>query len=86
MALMLAACGNPSKMAKLADMVETECTPEVLEAVNGKIAANYTVEFPAKYFISCHTGIWECLYCLFINPLYHRFSVNKGQRFPWKAG
>lgn len=52
MALMLAACGNPSKMAKLADMVETECTPEVLEAVNGKIAANYTVEFPAKYFIS----------------------------------
>lgn len=52
MALMLAACGNPSKMAKLAEMVNTECTPEVLEAVNGKIAAQYTVEFPAKYFLS----------------------------------
>ncbi|MBO7269245.1 MAG: hypothetical protein J6U83_05785 [Bacteroidales bacterium] len=52
MALMLAACGNPSKMAKLAEMVNTECTPEVLEAVNGKIAAQYSVEFPAKYFVS----------------------------------
>lgn len=52
MALMLAACGNPSKMAKLAEMVNTECTPEVLEAVNGKIAAQYSVEFPAKFFIS----------------------------------
>ena len=52
MALMLAACGNPSKMAKLAEMVNTECTPDVLEAVNGKIAAQYTVEFPAKYFLS----------------------------------
>ena len=52
MALMLAACANPSKMAKHAEMVNTECTPEVLEAVNGKIAAQYSVEFPAKYFIS----------------------------------
>ncbi len=52
MALMLAACGNPSKMAKMAEMVKTECTPEVLEAVKGKIAANYSVEFPAKYFLS----------------------------------
>ncbi len=52
MALMLAACGNPSKMAKLADMMETECSPEVLEAVDGKIAATYTVKFPAKYFLS----------------------------------
>ena len=52
MALMLAACGNPSKMAKHAEMVDTECTPEVLEAVNGKIAAQYSVEFPAKYFVS----------------------------------
>ena len=52
MALMLAACSNPSKMAKHAEMVNTECTPEVLEAVNGKIAAQYTVEFPAKYFVS----------------------------------
>lgn len=51
-ALMLAACGNPSKMAQLADMMETECTPEVLEAVNGKITATYTVNFPAKYFLS----------------------------------
>ncbi len=49
---MLAACGNPSKMAQLADMMETECTPEVLEAVNGKITATYTVNFPAKYFLS----------------------------------
>ena len=52
MALMLVACGNPSKMAKSADVLYADCTPEVLEAVNGKIAANYTINFPAKYFLS----------------------------------
>ncbi len=52
MALILVACGNPSKMAKMADMMETECTPEILEAVDGKITATYTVKFPAKYFLS----------------------------------
>ena len=52
MALMLVACGNPSKMAKSADVLSADCTPEVLEAVNGKIAANYTINFPAKYFLS----------------------------------
>ena len=52
MALMLVACGNPSKMAKSADVLYAECAPEVLEAVNGKIAANYTINFPAKYFLS----------------------------------
>ncbi|MDO4757415.1 MAG: hypothetical protein Q4A54_13795, partial [Parabacteroides sp.] len=52
MSLLLVACSNPAKMAKLADVVKAESAPEVLEAVGGKIAATYTLEFPAKYFLS----------------------------------
>ena len=52
MSLLLMACSNPSKMAKLASMVGTDCNPEVLEAVDGKITATYTVKFPEKFFLS----------------------------------
>lgn len=48
--LVVAACSNPKKMAKMASLVSTECNPQVLEAVAGKIQANYTVTFPEKYF------------------------------------
>ena len=48
--LAIAACSNPKKMAKMASMVTTECEPQVLEAVAGKINATYTVTFPEKYF------------------------------------
>ncbi len=50
LALLVAACANPKKMAKMASEVTVECNPQILEAVAGKISANYTVKFPAKYF------------------------------------
>ncbi len=49
--LMVVSCSNPSKMAKLASQVTTECNPQILEAKAGKIKAAYTVAFPAKYFV-----------------------------------
>lgn len=49
--LMIVSCSNPSKMAKYASQVTTECNPQVLEAKAGKIKATYTVKFPAKYFV-----------------------------------
>ncbi len=48
--LLVAACSNPKKMAKFASEVTTECNPQILEAVAGKISANYSITFPAKYF------------------------------------
>ncbi len=48
--LLVAACTNPKKMAKLASQVTTECNPQVLEAVAGNISATYTITFPANYF------------------------------------
>ena len=48
--LVLAACTNPKKMAKMASLVTTECNPQVLEAVAGNINATYTIKFPEKYF------------------------------------
>lgn len=51
LSLMIVACSNPSKMAKFASQVTTECNPQVLEAKAGKINATYTVKFPAKYFV-----------------------------------
>ncbi|MEG0518434.1 MAG: hypothetical protein RR555_06150 [Bacteroidales bacterium] len=51
LSLMIVACSNPSKMAKFASQVTTECNPQVLEAKAGKISATYTVKFPAKYFV-----------------------------------
>lgn len=47
----IVSCSNPKKMAQTASLVTTECQPEVLEAVAGKINATYTVTFPAKYFL-----------------------------------
>lgn len=51
LSLALVACSNPSKMAKYASMVTTNCEPQVLEAVAGKIDATYSVTFPGKYFL-----------------------------------
>ncbi len=48
--LLVAACTNPKKMAKMASQVTVECNPQVLEAVAGNINATYTIKFPAKYF------------------------------------
>ena len=44
-------CASPQQMAKLASMVKTECNPHTLECVGGRIAATYTISFPAKYFL-----------------------------------
>ncbi len=44
-------CASPQQMAKLASMVKTECNPQTLECVGGRIAATYTISFPAKYFL-----------------------------------
>lgn len=49
--LIIASCSNPAKMAKYASQVSTECNPQVLEAVAGKIKATYTLKFPEQYFI-----------------------------------
>ena len=51
LSLALVACSNPSKMAKHASLVTTDCDLEVLEAVAGKIDATYSISFPAKYFV-----------------------------------
>lgn len=47
----MVSCSNPSKMAQRASEVTTECNPQVLEAVAGNITANYTMNFPPKYFL-----------------------------------
>ena len=44
-------CANPEQMAKLASMVKTNCNPQTLECIGGKIKATYTITFPANYFI-----------------------------------
>lgn len=46
-----ASCSNPAKMAQYASQVSTDCNPQVLEAVAGKIKATCTVKFPEKYFL-----------------------------------
>ena len=43
-------CASPEKMAKLADNVKIECTPQVLEVVNGGIDAIVSVTYPEGYF------------------------------------
>ena len=58
--LLLAACSNPSKMAKLADQVQASAVCEsgtgsdsqVLEVIGGKITPTYTLKFPAEFFLS----------------------------------
>ncbi len=48
----IVSCSNPSKMAKNADLVSVECTPQVLEVVADQITATYTMNFPNNYFHS----------------------------------
>ena len=64
--LVMAACSNPSKMATLADSINTDmvsskaaiggnnvtASVDVLEAVAGKITATYSLKFPAEFFQS----------------------------------
>ena len=50
-ALIAAFCANPQQMAKLASMVKTECTSQILECVAGQIKATYSISFPANYFL-----------------------------------
>lgn len=49
-AVSMASCSNPSKMAKDAQLVTVECNPQVLEVVADEITATYTMNFPEKYF------------------------------------
>lgn len=48
--LTLSGCNCFSKMAKSQDEVKISCTPEVLALNNGKVEADITVNFPAKYY------------------------------------
>lgn len=49
-ALTLSGCNCFSKMAKNQDQVNITCTPDVLALNNGKVEADITVNFPAKYY------------------------------------
>jgi len=49
-ALVLTNCNCFHKMARNYEDVKITCAPEVLELNNGTIAADLTVDFPAKYF------------------------------------
>ncbi|MBR1887313.1 MAG: hypothetical protein IJ813_02475 [Bacteroidales bacterium] len=51
-AAILASCASPEKMAKMAENVTVECTPQVLEVVNGAIDATVSVTYPKDYFNS----------------------------------
>ncbi|MBP5333180.1 MAG: hypothetical protein J6Y66_03325, partial [Bacteroidales bacterium] len=51
-AALAAACASPEKMAKMAENVTVECTPEILEVVNGNIDATVSVTYPKDYFNS----------------------------------
>lgn len=48
--LVFSSCNCFKKMAKHQDEVSLKCTPEVLVLNNGVVAADITVDFPAKYF------------------------------------
>ena len=49
-AAIMTGCNCFSKMAKNQDQVAISCTPEVLTLNNGKVEADITVTFPAKYY------------------------------------
>ena len=51
-AAILASCASPEKMVKMAENVTVECTPQVLEVVNGAIDATVSVTYPKDYFNS----------------------------------
>lgn len=48
--LALTGCNCFGKMAKKQDQVAVICTPDVLALNNGKVEADITVDFPAKYY------------------------------------
>lgn len=48
--LALTGCNCFGKMAKKQDQVTIACTPDVLALNNGKVEADVTVNFPAKYY------------------------------------
>ena len=48
--LTLSSCNCFKKMAKHQDEVSLNCTPQLLVLNNGVVAADITVDFPAKYF------------------------------------
>ncbi len=48
--LALTGCNCFGKMAKKQDQVTVACTPDVLALNNGKVEADITVNFPAKYY------------------------------------
>ena len=50
LALAAVACASPEKMAQLAQNVQVECQPAVLEAVGGSIDATVAVNYPKDYF------------------------------------
>ena len=43
-------CASPEKMAKMAENVKVECTPQVLEVVADAIDATVSVTYPKDYF------------------------------------
>jgi hypothetical protein len=49
-ALVFTGCNCFNQMAKNQDEVTITCTPEVLTLNNGKVEADITVNFPAKYY------------------------------------
>ena len=51
-AAILASCASPEKMVKMAENVTVDCTPQVLEVVNGAIDATVSVTYPKDYFNS----------------------------------
>ena len=50
LAVAAVACASPEKMAQMAENVKVQCSPSVLEVVNGNIDATVTVTYPADYF------------------------------------
>ena len=49
-ALALTACGGMNKMAKMANEVQWDVTPKVLEMHGDSVEMEITVTFPPKYF------------------------------------
>lgn len=49
-AMTLSGCNCFKKMAKNLDLVEVNCTPEVLTLNNGKVRATFSISFPSGYF------------------------------------
>ncbi len=45
-----ASCSSPEKMAKMAESVQIQCNPQVLEVIDGAIDASVSVTYPKDYF------------------------------------